>query len=179
MITKTPIDLIKEAAKSEEFKDKQKDIAKEPKEIEGEELECSVNEDVTETISAELKANYSDCIKDMPIIPKELIAYKAEMVPVFKNESNYFVEMDNVAKYMSAWDLKDVKEAMEKIAESNDLPLSQLSLVIESKDYMESVIKEADEIGKLGDKKLLEDCALAVKLIDMLKQEGINVVLTH
>ena len=172
MITKKPIDLIKEAAKSEEFNDN-----KEPKEIEGEKLE--EGGDVTETITAELKANYAECIKDMPIIPKEIVAYKSEMIPVFKNESSYFVEMDNVAKYMSAWDLKDVKEAMEKSAESNDLPLSQLSLVIESKDYMESVIKEADEIGKLGDKKLLEDCALAVKLIDMLKQEGINVVLTH
>ena len=173
MITKTAINLIKEAAKSEEFKNieeskkDEKEQLEEPKEIEGEKLEESG--DVTDTIDAELKSKYAECIKDMPIIPKEIVAYKAEMVPVFKNESSYFVEMDNVIKYMSAWGVKDVKEAMETIAEANELPLSQLSLVMES----------AVQLAELGDKSLLEDRELAVKLINMLKQEGINVVLTH
>lgn len=183
MITKTAIDLIKEAAKSEEFKNieeskkEEKEQLEEPKEIEGEKLEESG--DVTDTIDAELKSKYAECIKDMPIIPKEIVAYKAEMVPVFKNESSYFVEMDNVVKYMSAWGVKDVKEAMETIAEANELPLSQLSLVIETKDYMSSVMESAVQLANLGDKSLLEDCELAVKLINMLKQDGINVVLTH
>lgn len=163
MIVRTPIDLIKEAAKSEEFNNKSLEESGE----------------VSELIDAELKANYAECTKDMPIIPKEIVAYKAEMVPVFKNESNYFIEMDNVVKYMSAWGVKDVKEAMKTIAEVNELPLSKLSLVIESKEYMTSVMESAVELAKLGDKSLLEDCELAVKLIDMLKQEGINVVLTH
>ena len=153
MLTKSCTDIIKEAALAEDFH-------------------------VTDMISDELKTNYAECIKDMPIIPKELVGYKCDMVPVFTNESGYFVEMDNVVKYMNSCEITDVKEAMENIAEANELEASQLSLVIETREYMESVIEEANELSKLGDKSLLENCELSIKLINLLEAEGINVVLT-
>lgn len=154
MITKTCTDIIREAALAEDF-------------------------NVTDMISDELQANYNDCIKNMPIIPKELVGYSRDMVPVFTNESNYFVELDNVVKYMNSAEITDVKEAMENIAEANNLHLEQLSLVIESKDYMEAVLEEAIELSRLGDKSLLENCELSIKLINLLESEGISVVLTE
>lgn len=159
MIVKNLTDVIKEAAKSEEFQ--------------------NIEEDVSELIDDELKTNYAECIKDMPIISKELVAYKAEMVPVFKNESSYFIEMDNIVKYMTAWNIKDIKEAMTNIAEANEISTSELSLVIESKEYMSSILEHAIDLSNKGDKSLLEDCELAIKLINLLKTEGVNVVLTH
>ena len=154
MITKTITDVIKEAAKTEEFNTNDFD-------------------------SDELRNSFNECISNIPVIGKGIVAYRSEMVPVFKNESSYFVEMDNVVKYMNSWDIRDVKEAMENIAEANEIPVSELSLVIETKEYMESVIESASELSKLGSKELLENCELSVKLINMLKSEGINVVLTH
>ena len=100
------------------------------------------------------------------------------MVPVFTHESAYYVEMDNLMKYMQSRNITDVKEAMENVAEANRLELDQLSLVIESKEYMNSVLEEASQLSKAGDKSLLENCELSVKLINLLKAEGINVVLT-
>lgn len=153
MLVKSCTDIIKEAALNEEF-------------------------NVTDVICDELKARYKECIKDMCIVSKELVAYKEHMVPVFKNEDSYLVEMDNVVKYMNSCDVKDMKEAMTNIAEANELKLEDVSLVIEAKEYMDSVIETAVEQSKLGDNSLLENCELAVKLIDMLESEGINVVLT-
>ena len=153
MLMKTCTDIIREAALSEEF-------------------------NVSDIITDELRGNYSECMKEMAIIPKSVVAYNKNMVPVFHNESGYFVEMDNVVKYMNSFEITDIKEAMENIAEANEIRMENLSLVVESRDYMDAVIESAIQQSKAGDKTLLENCELSVKLINMLKSEGINVVLT-
>ena len=154
MITKSYTNILKEAAEAEEF-------------------------NVTDLVTDEIKSAYDECIKEMTVIPSNMVAYRAKMVPVFQNESSYYVEFDNVAKYMKSAEVKDVAIALDNIAEANDIDLSSLSLVVESKDYMDSVIKEAIKKSKAGDKSLLESCELSVKLINMLKSEGINVVTTR
>lgn len=154
MITKSYTNILKEAAEAEEF-------------------------NVSNLISDEIKSQYDECVKEMTVIPKNTVAYKAEMVPVFQNESNYYVEFDNVAKYMKSAEVSDVAIALNNIAEANDINSSSLAVVIESKEYMESVIKEAIEQSKAGDKSLLESCELSMKLIEMMKSEGINVVTTR
>ena len=153
MLIKSTTDIIKEAAAVEEY-------------------------NVSDIVSDELRASFEECVKDMPIVAKEAVAYTSEMVPVFMNESNYFVEMDNVYKFMRSAEVTDIKEAMEKIAEANEIKLEDMSLVIESEEYMNSVLENAIEQSKAGDKTLLENCELAVKLINMLESEGIKVVLT-
>lgn len=135
--------------------------------------------DVTGVISDELQTRYKACADCIKVIDKGLVAYKEEMVPVFKADEEYFVEMDNVVKYMESCDVKDIKEAMTNIAEANEISVGSMALVVESKANMETTIEEAIELSKEGDKSLLEDCELAVKLINKLKQDGINVVLTH
>lgn len=154
MLTKLATDIIKEAAMAEEF-------------------------NTSDLVSDELKTSYNECVSNMPIISKNLVGYKAEMVPVFNHESAYYVELDSVSKYMSYADIKDIAEAMENIAEANDISVSSMSLVIESKEYMESVMESAIAQSKAGDKSLLENCELSIKLINMLESEGINVVLTR
>ena len=154
MITKSYTNILKEAAEAEEF-------------------------NVTDLVTDEIKSAYDECIKEMTVIPSNMAAYRAKMVPVFQNESSYYVEFDNVAKYMKSAEVKDVAIALDNIAEANDIDLSSLSLVIESEDYMNSVINEAIKKSKAGDKSLLESCELSVKLINMLKSEGINVVTTR
>lgn len=153
MIIKDYTEIIKEAAALEEF-------------------------NVSDLITDELRANYSECMKTMAIIPKEVITYEACMVPVFKNTEEYYIEMDNVVKYMNSVGITDIKEAITNIAEANELTLEDVYLVIESRAYMDSVLEEAIEMSKNGDKSLLEECELACKLINMLEAEGVNVVMT-
>ena len=153
MLTKSTIDIIKEASLTEEFQ-------------------------TSDLVSDELKTNFNECVNNIPIIAKETVAYNSKMVPVFKQESSYFVEMDTVVKYMNSFEITDIKEAMENIADANDIEIEEMSLVIESEEYMNSVIESAIEQSKAGDKSLLESCELAVKLINMLESEGIKVVLT-
>ena len=153
MITKTYTDILKEAAEAETFQ-------------------------VTDLVEDELKSQFSDCVNNMMIVPKELVAYKAEMVPVFSNESAYYVEFDNLAKYMNSNEITDVREAFTDIAEANNIQPYSLSVVIESKDYMMSVLESAVEQSKAGDKSLLESCELSMKLIQMMQEDGINVALT-
>lgn len=155
MITKSYTNILKEAAEAEEFNV------------------------VTDLISDEIKAQYNECVKEMVVIPKNTVAYTESMVPVFQNESSYYVEFDNVAKYMKSAEISDVSTALANIAEANDIDVSSLNVVIESKEYMESVIEEAIKQSKAGDKSLLESCELSMKLIELMKSEGINVVTTH
>lgn len=142
--------------------------------------EASIAEDfnVTDIISDELRTSFNECIKDMPIVAKEAVAYNCHMVPVIQTESEYLVEMDNIFKYMKSFDITDITEAMENIAEANEIDIDDMALVIESEEYMESVIESAIAQSKAGDKTLLENCELAVRLINMLESEGIKVVLT-
>lgn len=154
MITKSYTNILKEAAMADDFQ-------------------------VLDLISDEIKTAYDECIKEMVVIPKNTVAYRAEMVPVFQNESQYFVEFDNMAKYMKSAEVTDVSIALDNIAEANDIDTDKLSVVIESKEYMKSVIDEAIKQSKAGDKSLLESCELSMKLIEMMKSEGINVVTTR
>ena len=153
MLIKSCTDIIKESATAEEF-------------------------NVSDIISDELKSKYGECMSNMPIIDKSVVAYNSSMVPVFQNESGYFVEMDNLVKYMNSFEITDIAEAMENVAEANEIRVENISLVIESKDYMDSVIESAIAQSKAGDKTLLENCELSIKLLNMLESEGINVVLT-
>ena len=84
-----------------------------------------------------------------------------------------------MAKYMRSAEVTDVSNALYDIAEANDINVDKLSVVIESKEYMKSVIDEAIKQSKAGDKSLLESCELSIKLIEMMKNEGINVVTTR
>lgn len=155
MITKSYTNILKEAAIADDFQ-------------------------VSDLISDEIKTAYDECIKEMVVIPKNTVSYRAGMVPVFQNESgNYFVEFDNMAKYMRSAEVTDVSNALYDIAEANDINVDNLSVVIESKEYMKSVIDEAIKQSKAGDKSLLESCELSIKLIEMMKNEGINVVTTR
>ena len=152
MLSKTFTDIIKEAALSESF-------------------------NTSDMINEELRSDYNSCIKGMPVISKKYISYTAEMIPVFEHESSYLVEMDNIVKYMSSNDIKDIREAMEDIARENGISMSKLALVVETKQYMNSVMESAIQMSKAGNKALLEDCELSMKLLNMLKEDGIKVVL--
>lgn len=154
MLIKSCTDIIKEAAATEEF-------------------------NVSDLISDELRSNYKECIDCISIIPAQVVAYNCSMVPVFKNGSSYLVEMDTVIKYMKSFEITDIKEAMENIADENEIELEDMSLVIGSKDYMDSVLESAIALSKAGDKSLLEDCEVSIKLINMLESEGIKVVLNR
>lgn len=152
MFTKSTIDIIKEAALAEEFQ-------------------------TSDIESDELRGNFNECVGNIPVIARETVAYNARMVPVFQLESAYFVEMDTLAKYMNSFEITDVAEAMENIAEANEIDVDDMALVIESEEYMNSIIESAITQSKNGDKSLLESCELAVKLINMLESEGITVCL--
>ena len=152
MLTKSYTDIIKEAASLEEFS-------------------------VSNVVEDELKHACRECIKDIPVVSKEVVGYSASLVPVFANEGAYYIDLPDLVKYMDSTEVSDIKEAMEDVAEANNLSVEEMSLVLESREYMESVIESAAEISKAGDATMLEECELAVKFINMLISEGINVVL--
>lgn len=147
VITKTPLEILKEAASMETFT-------------------------VTDMLRDQIKAEFKDTYAEIDTV-EEAIEYRPEMIPVFESadKSAYYVEMDNVIKYMKSANIKNIKEALENIAEGNELKPESMAILIESDDWALSVLEEAEESE---DKAELEKIQESIQLIKKLKDSGIN-----
>lgn len=140
--------------------------------------EVASTEDFTEEqyISTDLESKYNDIVKEMAMVSESVISYEAVMLPVFESKNKYFVELDNIVKYMNSQSITDIKEAVDNIAEANNISVSDMSVVLGSKEDFESTLEEAEKLADEGDTSLLEDCNLSIKFINYMKSNNINVV---
>lgn len=150
MLNKSPLDIITEAAKTESFS-------------------------IHDMYRDDIKDTFNNTVKNLMTVDSKLFTYAPERVPVFANEGAYYVEIENVLKCMETIKTNDILEALDMIAEANDV--RSLSLVIESVDYMQNAINEADDASKMGNNVQLEKCNAVIELVKTLKRNNINVVI--
>lgn len=62
-----------------------------------------------------------DSTKFIKTMPKSAFKYEASMVNMYEDELSYYIEMDDLEKYMNYTGITSVKEAIMNIAEENDL----------------------------------------------------------
>lgn len=66
-----------------------------------------------------------------------------EMVPVIKIDNEYFTETSFLAPFMRDNNVKSISEALDYVAEANNLPPKSVGLLIESKKTVTDMIGDA------------------------------------
>jgi hypothetical protein len=89
-------------------------------------------------------------IEDIDDVEESELRYTEEMVTVIESadKSQYFIETDNLSKYMISQNIIDVSEAISNICNANSIEESKICLVIESEDDLHDIIKEARATSK-------------------------------
>ena len=95
----------------------------------------------------------------------EAVVTEASDVLVTRTLNNdYYVELANLAPFMKDSGITDIKDAMQLVAEANDIYLSDLTLCIESQDEVNSFLEAAKKKSKeTGDSKYVKS---AMKKVD-------------
>lgn len=108
----------------------------------------------------------------------ENLNFTTEMVNIFAKDSydgtKYLVELDSVSKLMETGMYYSEREAMEAIAEHNDISFDDMYLLIESD---EAILEKMEEIAAKGGsmlKKAKENNA--IKKLKDLKKDGIKLM---
>ena len=159
MFNKVAFDIISEAAEGENF---------------------NVSSIFDSDVDAEFGTLYND-IRDE--IDSADISYPAESVPVLAIDREvgeectpYCVEFDMLAKYMTTNNVLDIEKAMLDVAQSNDIQLDELSLLIDSEEEVAEYLEEAKKIRKAtGSKKKLDSAYNTAAILKNVKTKGIRV----
>lgn len=141
----SPLEIMAEAAKAETFE---------------------TDNVITNAISSELKSAFGK-IDTCPID----INFFKEMVNVIEDEGEYYVEMSDVSKYMVSQQVKTVKEALNDIAECNNIDVAKMTVVVESEEYFNAFLEAAKK-----DKKKEKELNGVAKLLKKMKKDKIKVV---
>lgn len=105
--------------------------------------------------------------------------YPIHSIPILVQESEYggqiyLVEYDMLAKILESYDdFENEREAMEALAEANEIDYNDLYLVIESQEYFEDIVNEAKAKG--GSNLKAKKVNNVVKSIEDLKKQGIKI----
>ena len=154
MFLKNPIEILVEACESESFKAEDLNF----KEVEA---------DFVGVFDGEEELDFE-------------LDYAIEMVNVIEatthEGSTYLVEMDVLAKYMKSANITDVSEAINNIAEHNDITADRMAIVIESEDYACELLEEAKKESKAGSKAKMEKLKKATDFLKDAKDKGVKVV---
>lgn len=135
---------------------------------------------LAECAEADLNYNLETTIEESKIISaydkieelEEEVNYAAEFVPVMKIADNYYTEMQYLAPYMQNNDIRNVAEALNNIAEANNLAPKEVGLIVESQDCVTDKINEA--LGKKNT-KFLGKVKKGEDLVSKLKSNGFKV----
>lgn len=117
---------------------------------------------------SEVRSNY-DTIEEASTIYEAT----AEMVPVIKIDNEYYTEAQFMAPFMRDAGIRSMTEALDYIAEANNLPEKSVGLLIESKGSVTKTIKKACEKGSNKVKDSVTDkINKAAELAKNLKSKG-------
>ena len=103
----------------------------------------------------------------------ESVVYDPSMVTVVKIGNEFFTEMNFLYPYMKSNGITSVVEALNNVAEANNLNSGDVGLLFESEDKIECDLKEAKTPKKKDN--VIDKVGKAVNLKDKLKDKGINV----
>lgn len=100
----------------------------------------------------------------------------AEMVSVFDIAGDYLVEMNSIAGYMKTNKIRTVEEALDNIAEANNVEPMSVGLLMESDSYVYAMLEKASKMkNKSSKNKALDKINKSTDLIDRLKGKGYKV----
>ena len=138
----------------------------------GNDLTANTEGYITENAIHESLNNIEELDEDVIIGP--------EMVPVLKVSESYLVEMNSIASFMKTNGIKSTERALDLIAEANNMMPKDVGLLIESDDYVDSMLEKANANfkktkNKKAKNKVLEKVKKATKLTDKLKKDGYTV----
>lgn len=97
----------------------------------------------------------------------------AEMVPVVQIGNEYYTEAQLLAPFMRDSEIKSMAEALDSIAEANNLPVKSVGLLVESEFNVSGMIEKAcqKESGKAKD-AIMNKIGKATDLVNNLKSKG-------
>ena len=135
---------------------------------------------LAECAEADINSNVELSINEAQIVSaynnieelEEEVNYAAEFVPVINIKGSYYTEMQYLAPYMSNNNIRNVAEALNNIAEANNLAPTEVGLIVESQDSVTAKINEA--LGKKNT-KFLGKVKKGEDLISKLKNKGFDV----
>ena len=96
-----------------------------------------------------------------------------EMIPVVKIENQFFTEAQFIAPFMRDAEIRSIAEALDYIAEANNLPAKSVGLLIESECNVTAMIEKAcqKKSGKTRD-AVMDKVSKATDLAKNLKSKG-------
>lgn len=99
----------------------------------------------------------------------------AEMIPVVQIENEYYTEAQFLAPFMRDAEIKSMAEALDAVAEANNLPEKSVGLLIESECNVSDMIKGAcQKESKIKD-ATMNKIGKATDLANKLKAKGYSV----
>lgn len=129
-------------------------------------MEACKSEGCSQKTEAEVDGDFDE-LEDEVESCKEYskdIYYGADYVPVLALESDgipiYAVELDNLSKYMESAEIDDMREALENVAECNNLSMGDVYLMIEDGDTISEAIQEAKSSKRISSKKIKSSAGL-------------------
>lgn len=133
-----------------------------------------------ECAESDLKTNTKSIIRESSIrsgyesIPKasQFIRYDANIVPVISLDGEYYTEMNFLYPFMQSNGIKSISEALDLVAEANELPKNAVGLLIESCDSVNGCIDEAIKKGGKNKDSVFTKIGKALDLKDKLKAKG-------
>lgn len=143
---------------------------------------------LSEAAIGDIQANTEGAITEAQIMSRinsieeleESVVITAEMVPVISVAEDYLVEMNSIAGYMQSNGITTIAEALDNVASVNGLNKFDVGLLIESDDYIRTMMEKADEkCKKDGDKKaknkILDKIKKSTDVTEKLKKAGYKV----
>lgn len=110
----------------------------------------------------------------------EEVVFSAESVPVIAVGEDYLTTMNFLHPFMESNNITSVSQALDCVAEANNLPPRGVGLLVESEEHIESIREKAKEkFKKDKDKnaknKVLDKIKKGTDLTDNLKKKGFKV----
>lgn len=138
--------------------------------------ECAASDIMdTESIveAAELRNNYAK------IEEASIDTYVGpHMIPVMKIDESYYTETQLLYPYMRDYKINSISEALDAVANANNLPAKSVGLLVESEKCVSEMIEKAcrsckTEASKAKAKEnVFNKVGKAIGLVDNLKKKG-------
>ena len=128
----------------------------------------------------DVTTEFEDLFVNLAEVDEDEIIYPLDSIPVLQcascKEAAYFVEMDILGKFMSSNGVEDIAEAMQMIADHNEISLDEMAVLVESEDVALELLEEAKKSKKkIGDHKKLTDISNTTNILKLVKTKGIKV----
>lgn len=106
----------------------------------------------------------------------EEMIVSAAMVPVVENAGDHLADLQYVSAFMELASVKSIAEALDLIAEANNLPEKSVGLHLDYEGYISTIQEAASKAkDKNAKEKILDKASKVADVVDNLKKKGYKV----